>query len=82
MAKETMYRQCRLENKDGRQTISWLPEKFSKQDQIIKLKNDDGSWDNGWKVTVPGKELVQGKNLPDYHSEIKAHLRATGDAQK
>ena len=56
---EEKYVQCRLikwvdPNDDHNGfliTISWLPEKFAKVYNVLKLKNDDGTWSDGWQVT-------------------------------
>lgn len=31
-------------------TYTWLPAQFCKVGNVLKLKNDDGSWTDGWKV--------------------------------
>lgn len=32
-------------------TVSWLPESYAEKDKVVKLKNQDGHWVDGWKVT-------------------------------
>ena len=39
----------------------WLPKEFCKVGLVVKLKNDDGTWDDGWKV----KEAFTGIELTD-----------------
>lgn len=49
------YRQCRLRKKtpDGyMETTSWIPEPFCKVGKVLKLKNDDGEWVDGWVVDM------------------------------
>jgi len=29
---------------------SWIPENIAKLNKTVRLKNDDGTWDEGWKV--------------------------------
>ena len=35
-------------------TISWIPETFAKKNKILRLKNEDGKWINGWIVEKVG----------------------------
>lgn len=79
--KTVFYRQCHLEKptyEGTYHTTSWIPEKFAVKNKIIKLKERE-IWDNGWVVTVVGTARRSWDSLPDYHSEIKSHRRATGD---
>lgn len=39
----------------------WLPKTFCKVGQVVKLKNDDGTWTDGWKI----KEAFVGIELTD-----------------
>ena len=49
------YRQCTLQRENTKQVL-WLKEKIAKKGFTVKLKNDDGTWDEGWKVIdVNGK---------------------------
>jgi len=61
---QQMYRQCRLEKRraDGALLIrtSWLPEPYCAMGAILKLKNEDGTWDDGWSV-VSVSEPKNGK---------------------
>ena len=41
------YIQCMIKKKNDC-IISWIPEKFAKKGNYLKLKN--GDWDNGWVV--------------------------------
>lgn len=57
MAKETTYRQCRLYRKTGAgemQQMSWIPSKFAVEGKILKLKDADGVWEDGWRVRSVG----------------------------
>jgi hypothetical protein len=78
------FNQCTLEKRSGfstLKTVSWIPSKFAEIGKTIKLKDDNGNWVDGWNVIGLGTELEE-DFLPDYHSEIKAHRRATGDSLK
>jgi len=58
--------------------VGWIPEKFAKEGGVIKLKNGDGTWSDGWIVDEVWGRLSE-ENLPDFHREIKWHLKNTGD---
>lgn len=60
---------------------SWIPERFAVVGKVLKLKNSDGEWDDGWVVTLASKTRIADESLPDYHDEIKGHRKATGDSQ-
>jgi len=64
------YRQCFLEKGDTKQT-SWIPEEFAKLGNYIQLKQEDGTWEDGWKVTVVGfrqdEEYVLAKEREGKH---------------
>jgi len=51
------YRQCLLRRKTetGHETTSWIPESFCIVNKVLKLKNDDGKWTNGWIVIQAGE---------------------------
>lgn len=44
-----VYKQCLLVKGNSRQ-ISWLPVQFAKVGTVVKLKDDNGEWSNGWEV--------------------------------
>jgi hypothetical protein len=81
MGKAIFYRQCLLK-KGTLVTTSWIPEKFAVLGKVLKLKDDDGSWDNGWVVEAVYGRLEESK-LPDSHREIrKLGTRTGGDSRK
>jgi hypothetical protein len=46
---------CKYEGDDTFFTVAWIPEKFASLDfrdkrKVIKLKEDDGTWSNGWHI--------------------------------
>lgn len=77
-----IYKQCNLLKNFGAtviRTTTWLPEDYAIRGKVLKLK-ENGTWDNGWVVErVFGS--VDEKLLPDSHSEIKGHRKATGDSK-
>jgi hypothetical protein len=78
----TFYCQCRLIkliDKGQLELVSYIPEKYAVVDRILKLKSEDGTWEDGWRVHHVGAR-VEERLLPDPHDDIKAHRRATGDA--
>lgn len=77
--KKTYYRQCNLQKGNMHQT-SWLPEKFAIPNKVVKLRDDDGQWDDGWIVTKAGQNKVPDSLLPDAHRDVKMHKKATGDS--
>ena len=62
MKHNPLYRQCRLVKKirDG-ETIqtSYIPAEFAKLGRIVKIREDDGSWDDGWVIRIVGGALSQ-----------------------
>lgn len=76
------YNQCTLEKTVGghkMQIVSYIPSKFANIGQSVRLKNEEEKWDGGYIVKTVGP-AVDEEFLPDRHSEIKAHRRATGDS--
>lgn len=83
MAKVVYYRQCRLIRPvpTGEQVVvSWIPDLFADQDRVVKVKDADGVWSDGWRVAEVGSNRLPARDVPDFHELSKAHLRATGDA--
>ena len=80
MPKTVHYRQCRLRN-GSRHMTSWLPDRFARKGAVLKLRNHEGEWDNGWLVEDAGDRLLPEELLPDSHEAIKRHRKASGDAE-
>lgn len=55
---EKFYRQCVLRRGKTEQ-VSWIPEKFAQKTRPVKLKKDDGSWDDGWVVESVGSRASE-----------------------
>lgn len=84
MARKVFYRQCRLvkRTETGQLCmVSWIPEPYASTDRVIKLRDSDGHWDDGWVVRSAGSNRLPADEVPDFHELSKAHLRATGDAE-
>ena len=83
MAGVVFYRQCRLVRPIPRGehvVVSWIPDRFAERDRVVKLKDDNGDWSDGWRVAEAGSHRMPASDVPDFHELSKAHLRATGDA--
>jgi hypothetical protein len=61
--------------------VSWIPEPHAETGRVVKLRRDDGTWEDGWKIVGAGDRRLTGEQVPDFHQLSKAHLRATGDSQ-
>ncbi len=84
MAKDVFYRQCRLVKRlpaGELVQVSWIPEPHAALGRVVKLRDEDGSWDDGWVVKEAGSNRLTTDQLPDFHQLSKAHLRASGDAE-
>jgi hypothetical protein len=79
--KPVMYRQCLLRKQCGEhgivETTSWIPEPFCVKGKVLKLKDEDGSWENGWKV-VSASELQPG-DLVEQMSRVYLKTRRVTD---
>jgi hypothetical protein len=74
------YTQCTL-RKDNSYQTAFIPTKFATMNKVLKIKDENGNWEDGWVVIGKGS-TVDEKHLPDSHAEIKAHRKATGDSMK
>ena len=43
------YTQCMLAKNDSRQ-VAWIPARYARLHRVLKLRDSDGVWDDGWKV--------------------------------
>lgn len=79
------FRHCKLvkqRNAATSERYSWLPEQFAVVNKTLKLRDDNGNWDNGWVVVEASSNKLEESQVPDYHNLIKSHRKATGDALK
>ena len=83
MKKRMIYRQCGLRQDLGNDRSyfqrSYIPEKFARLNQVVRLRNADDQWDDGWQVVSIGNS-VAACELPDSHRQIKSHRQQTGDS--
>jgi hypothetical protein len=62
MKRNELYRQCRLVKKiRGGEAIqaSYLPAEFAREGRIVKFREEDGGWDDGWVIRVVGGSLTE-----------------------
>ena len=77
------YKQCHLEKKTTTGVMhqtSYLPEHYARVGKVLKLRDDRGIWEDGWKVTAAHFNSVPESALPDWHKTIRGHRTATGDS--
>lgn len=70
------YSQCLLK-KGNTQMTSWIPEKFASKNRIIKLKNDDNTWDNGWQVMEAGSLFMDEEMVMERSRDFKKQRAAS-----
>jgi len=81
--KNTIYRQCGLRRDMGFERtsnqVSYIPARFAILNKVVRLKQADGQWEDGWKVINVGTEMCENE-LPDSRRQIKSHRARTGDS--
>ena len=78
MSKDIDFCQCFLERKAGNtsfETVSNIPENYAVVGNVLKLKNEDGTWTDGWIV-----RSVNASFSVDWRKAIKKHKENTGDS--
>ena len=69
------YKQAELQ-KQGRSIIGWIDATKAIVGNICQVKNDDGSWDEGWTViNVWG--IMDGKEVQDRSADWRKTRRAS-----
>ena len=74
------YKQCMLEKKMPgalQRKVTYLPTKFAKVGGVLKLKDEQGAWDDGWKVLSVGSTEQEDSSV---RKKIRQHRKNTGDA--
>jgi hypothetical protein len=79
---DEMMVQCELHrNEESGATVvlvTWLPERFAVINKILKLKEDDGSWTNGWCVmSVANSSKMKSSILNDRSQDYKRTRKAS-----
>jgi len=78
--KRTMYTQCLIVKQDGDRQISqtvWIPTKFAKAGNVIKIKDDSDEWEDGWNVLFTYSTMF---DVLDAQQSFKKHKKNTGDS--
>lgn len=75
-----MYNQCSLkktiDDKSFRQYVAWIPSKFAVEGMILKIKDDNGVWVDGWEVVGVGASC-EDSELVDHHRLHRDHRKAS-----
>jgi hypothetical protein len=83
MTNRNFYRQCGLRRELGEDRtahlVSYLPIQFAKPNRVVRLKDANDQWEDGWRVVRIGA-AVEKEQLPDVHRKIKSHRKRTGDS--
>ncbi len=59
--------------------MAWIPEKFAVVGKYIKIKRDDGTWDDGWEVTGDGERKILTAKDADQQSQLYKKTRKASD---
>jgi len=81
MKRNTLYRQCRLVKKirEGESLqVSYIPAEFAKEGRVVKLREDDGGWDDGWVIRIVGGSMTE----DELTSLDQAHRRFERETSK
>ncbi|WP_442511779.1 hypothetical protein SH528x_003507 [Novipirellula sp. SH528] len=83
MSRNVKYVQCAMRRDiagGSVRTTSYIPQEFAKVGRVLRLKDDNVGWVDGWVVDFVGDEIVEGDQLPDSHKAIKNHRKSKGDS--
>lgn len=58
--------------------MAWIPEQFANVGKFIKIKKDDGSWDDGWEVTYASENKLDAASA-DQASQMYKKTRKASD---
>lgn len=75
--KDANYKQCHLQ-KGETHHMAWIPEQFAVVGKFVKIKNNDGSWNDGWQVKA-ASEGVQSASDADRLSQVHKKTRRASD---
>lgn len=70
--KNTNYIQCALQNKD-RHHMAWIPQVKAIKGKFLKIKKNDGSWEDGWEVVGVSDGVV--KTAAEANEISQAHKK-------
>ena len=76
--KDTLYKQVALQQGQSHH-MAWIPEKFAVLGKYIKIKRDDNSWDDGWKVIGGCDTHTRTSKEADEQSQLYKKTRKASD---
>ena len=79
-SKKELYHQCVLEKKlsnGTKTTTTFLPKKYSQVGKVIKLKSNDGTWEDGWVVQQVSKDNFNSDYINVASREYLKHRKRT-----
>lgn len=85
MTKNTRYIQCSLRRQVADGTLratSYLPQQFARPGGVVKLRDEQNKWTDGWIVEEVGQAILGLSEVPDAHKAIRAHRQQTGDSSR
>jgi len=72
--------QCELEKKTETgsvtKTVTWIPECYAKVGRYIKLKDNEGLWEDGWRVVCTGSKMIA-STLTERSQDFKRTRKAS-----
>jgi hypothetical protein len=71
----TYYKQAKLQ-KLAEQQVAWIPESLAHRGSELKIKSDDGTWDNGWIVVEVGARQPE-KYVLNHERDYRTSRNAT-----
>ena len=78
--KVDFYRQCTMMRKltgSTEHTTSWIPDCFAKVGSVLKLRDKEGKWVNGWEVISASPPMEA--RLVEMNSRSYLHQRQASD---
>ena len=66
--KDAFYKQC-PPKRENHHHMAWIPESFAVEGKFIKIKQEDGSWEDGWEVMSNGGEIRRSAKDANQQSE-------------
>ena len=82
MSKELLFVQCELTRKHEDRNVFitiWIPERYAIKDKILKLKNEDKEWVDGWKVLHVYNGIKKTEKEANIDAEAWKHQREVSD---
>lgn len=83
MKTNVKYRQCTMRRSMDAcsvATTSYIPQQYAKLGKVLKLKDSQDMWVDGWVVEKVGASIIDSGELPNYRKAIRNHRKLTGDS--